>query len=151
MREHQFDRLAELVGRPAWVDDERFGTRQGWADHLEDEVRPTVEAWAAGLSRVEACDALGGAGIPAGPCFTPEEVVNDDHVAGRNMLVEMPRSDGVAEPVLIPGNPVKLSAVAEGPETRVPWVGEHTDDVLRAELGLADDALADLRAAGVIT
>ncbi len=151
VREHQFERLAELVGRPAWVDDDRFGTRQGWADHLEDEVRPAVEAWAAGLSRVEACDALGGAGIPAGPCFTPEEVVNDDHVAGRNMLVEMPRSDGVAEPVLIPGNPVKLSAVAEGPETRVPWVGEHTDDVLRAELGLADDALADLRAAGVIT
>ncbi len=41
--------------------------------------------------------------------------------------------------MLVPGNPVKLSKVAEGPETRVPWVGEHTDDVLRAELGLDDD------------
>ena len=30
----------------------------------------------------------------------------------------------------MPGNPVKLSKVAEGPETRVPWVGEHTDEVL---------------------
>ena len=46
------------------------------------------------------------------------------------MLVEMPRTDGVDEPVLVPGNPVKLSKVAEGPETRVPWVGEHTDAVL---------------------
>ena len=67
------------------------------------------------------------------------------------MLVEMPRTDGVDEPVLIPGNPVKLSEVAEGPETRVPWVGEHTDEVLGAELGLDADRLAALRADGVIT
>ena len=52
------------------------------------------------------------------------------------MLVEMPRTDGVDEPVLVPGNPVKLTNVAEGPETRVPWLGEHTDAVLAEELGL---------------
>ncbi len=66
------------------------------------------------------------------------------------MLVEMPRTDGVADPVLVPGNPVKLSKVSEGPETRVPWVGEHTAAVLRAELGLDDAELAELRARGVI-
>ena len=38
--------------------------------------------------------------------------------------------------MLIPGNPVKLSKMAEGPETRVPWVGEHTAAVLQEELGL---------------
>jgi len=67
------------------------------------------------------------------------------------MLVEMPRSDGVDEPVLIPGNPIKLSKVTEGPETRVPWVGEHTDAVLRTELGLDDATLAELRGSGIIT
>ena len=46
--------------------------------------------------------------------------------------------------MLIPGNPVKLSKVAEGPETRVPWLGEHTGDVLPAELGLDDAAVARL-------
>ena len=66
------------------------------------------------------------------------------------MLVEMPRDDGVDEPVLIPGNPVKMSKVAEGPETRVPWVGEHTADVLVDELGLSADELAALRTAGAI-
>ncbi len=40
--------------------------------------------------------------------------------------------------------------MAEGPETRVPWLGEHTDEVLAAELGLDADALAALRAEGVI-
>ena len=62
----------------------------------------------------------------------------------------MPRPSGDGDPVLIPGNPVKLSDVAEGPETRVPYVGEHTDEVLAAELGLDDDALAALRDEGVI-
>lgn len=35
-----------------------------------------------------------------------------------------------------PGNPVKLSKMAEGPWSRVPWCGEHTVELL-AELGLA--------------
>jgi crotonobetainyl-CoA:carnitine CoA-transferase CaiB-like acyl-CoA transferase len=41
--------------------------------------------------------------------------------------------------------------MADGPETRVPWVGEHTDEVLRKELGLSDGQLTDLRAAGAIS
>jgi crotonobetainyl-CoA:carnitine CoA-transferase CaiB-like acyl-CoA transferase len=36
-----------------------------------------------------------------------------------------------------------------GPETRVPWLGEHTDEVLAAELGLDDEQLAHLRDSGV--
>jgi crotonobetainyl-CoA:carnitine CoA-transferase CaiB-like acyl-CoA transferase len=66
------------------------------------------------------------------------------------MLVEVPRTDG-GDDVLVPGNPVKLSKVSEGPETRVPWVGEHTDAVLRSELGLDDAALAALRARHIVT
>src|SRR6266568_1491361 len=79
------------------------------------------------------------------------DVLADPHVEARNMLVELPRTDDVDDPVLIPGNPVKLSKMADGPETRVPWVGEHTDEVLHKELGLSDTELADLRAAGVIS
>jgi formyl-CoA transferase len=149
-REPQFATLAELVGQPGWPTDERFATRQGWIDHLDDVIRPAVEGWAADKTRLQACEALSAAGIAAGPCFTDDEIVADPHVATRNMLVELPRTDGVADPVLIPGNPVKLTGVAEGPETRIPWLGEHTDDVLRAELGLADAELTALRDAGVI-
>jgi formyl-CoA transferase len=66
------------------------------------------------------------------------------------MLVEIPRTDGVEQPALAGGNPVKLTKMAEGPETAPPTLGEHTDEVLRAELGLDDDAIAALRAAGTI-
>lgn len=149
-REQHFARLVEFVGHPEWLSDPRFATRQGWIDHLDDTLRPAIEGWAASLTKVEACQALAAAGIPAGPCFGAEDVVHDPHVAARDMLVEMPRSDGVEQPVLTPGNPVRLGKVSRGPETRVPWLGEHTDEVLRKELDLGDDELGTLRAEGVI-
>ena len=90
------------------------------------------------------------AGCPSRPCFSEPEVAADPHVAARRMLVAMPRTDGVERPVLTPGNPVKLLGVPEAEEARVPWLGEHTDAVLRDELGLGDDELAALRADGVL-
>lgn len=149
-REHQFERLAQLIGHPEWLDDPRFATRQGWREHLDDVIRPAVEEWASTKKKLDACHELSAAGVAAGPSNTPADVIADPHVAARNMLVEMPRTDGVEEPVLIPGNPVKLSKMADGPDTRVPWIGEHTDEVLRKELALGDADLAELRAAGVI-
>ncbi|HYI60401.1 MAG TPA: CaiB/BaiF CoA-transferase family protein [Acidimicrobiales bacterium] len=149
-REHQFARLVEAIGHPEWVDDERFATRQGWLDHLEGVLRPAIEGWAADKTSMEAARALGAVGVAAGPCLSDEQVVADPHVAARHMLVEVPRTDGVDQPVLVPGNPVKMAGVAEGPETRVPWLGEHTDAVLAQELGLDAAALGALRADGII-
>jgi crotonobetainyl-CoA:carnitine CoA-transferase CaiB-like acyl-CoA transferase len=150
-REHQFERLARLIGCPEWLDDPRLASREGWREHLDDIIRPAIEKWAADKPKLEACRILGEAGIAAGPCFSAPDVIGDPHVQARNMLVEHDRTDGVDEPVLVPGNPVKLSKMAEGPESRVPWVGEHTDALLRAELGLDDAELTRLRASGVIT
>ena len=116
---------------------------------MDDVLRPGVNAWAADKTNIEACRALADAGVAAGPCLTAPQVIEDPHVAARDMLVEIPRPDG-GEPVLTPGNPIKLSKMADGPEERMPWLGEHTDAVLADELGLDADALADLRAKGVI-
>jgi formyl-CoA transferase len=151
VREPQFAKVAELIGHPEWIDDPRFATRAGWGPNLETVIRPAIDAWASQRTKLQAAQELTAAGIAAGPSYHAPDVIADPHVAARNMLVEMPRTDGVADPVLIPGNPVKLSKVAEGPETRVPWVGEHTEAVLGAELGLDAAAISDLRSRGVIT
>jgi crotonobetainyl-CoA:carnitine CoA-transferase CaiB-like acyl-CoA transferase len=148
-REPDFARLAELVGRHDWLNDERFATRAGWREHI-DEIRAAVEVWARDFTNIEACERLAAAGIAAGPSLTAAQVIDDPHIAARHMLVEMERSDGVAEPIIVPGNPIKMSETADGPETRVPWLGEHTDTVLAAELGLTTTDLANLRTAGVI-
>jgi formyl-CoA transferase len=150
-REHQFARLAEIVGCPEWLDDPRLAERSGWVEHLDDLIRPTLERWASTRTKVEVCDALARAGIAAGPSNAAADVVADPPLRSRDMLVEVPRTDGIDEPVLVPGNPVKLSKMAEGPEERVPWVGEHTAEVLGTELGLDDQRLAALRAEGTIT
>jgi crotonobetainyl-CoA:carnitine CoA-transferase CaiB-like acyl-CoA transferase len=150
-RPQQFVRLVELIGHPEWATDARFATRQGWVDHLEDLLRPAVEDWASGMTKVEVCHAMGAAGLAAGPCLADEEVVADPHVAARGMLVEIPRTDGVAQPVLTPGNPVKMSAVAAQPAgRRPPWLGEHTTGVLAAELGMSSSQIQTLREAGVV-
>jgi crotonobetainyl-CoA:carnitine CoA-transferase CaiB-like acyl-CoA transferase len=150
VREPQFAKLAELIGKPEWNSDPRFETRAGWGPNLETVIRPAIEAWSSQRTKLEAATELMAAGIVAGPSNHAADVIADPHVARRHMLVEMERSDGVADPVLIPGNPVKLSKMTEGPETRVPWLGEHTDEVLAAELGLDAERLAALREAGVV-
>lgn len=151
VREHQFCNLADVIGRPEWKDDPRFATRAGWGPYLESVIRPAVDAWASTRTKLRAAQELTEAGIVAGPSNHASDVIADPHVAARHMLVEMTRTDGVDEPVLVPGNPVKLSNMTEGPETRVPWVGEHTSELLAAELGLGDADLAGLRERGVIT
>jgi crotonobetainyl-CoA:carnitine CoA-transferase CaiB-like acyl-CoA transferase len=148
-RESDFAKLAVLVGCAHWLDDPRLATPAGWRKHIE-VIRAGVNAWAAPLTNVEACSALAAAGVAAGPCLSAQQVIDDPHVAARSMLVEVPRFDGVEGPVIVPSNPIKMSAVAHGPESRVPWLGEHTDLVLREELGIDDIDLAALRDAGVI-
>lgn len=70
-REHEFARLAELIGQPGWTTDERFATRAGWRLHMDSVIRPAINAWAVGKTNVEACQVLGSAGIASGPCSTP--------------------------------------------------------------------------------
>lgn len=149
VREHHFATLCTEIGRPELVDDDRLATRAGWQDHMADLLRPAIEAWATKLTVAEAVGVLSGAGMACGPSLTPAQVVADEHLAVRNMLVETLPGDAEA-PVLVPGNPVKLSEVPEGDEPPVPWLGEHTDEVLAAELGLDDAELAGLHDRGVI-
>lgn len=150
LRPHQWPDLANAIEKPEWVGDPRFATAQGWLDHLESDIRPAIEAWAATKTKHEASTLLNAAGLVAGPSATDAEVVVDPHLAQRHMLVAHPRTDGVEQPVLLPGLPIKFADVSEGPETRVPWLGEHTNHVLAQELGLDDAALASLRDQGVI-
>ncbi|WP_436776521.1 CaiB/BaiF CoA transferase family protein [Yinghuangia sp. YIM S09857] len=149
-RPHMFVALANLVGHPEWVDDPRLAGPQDWFNQLEGVIRPGIEAWAADKTRLEACAALSAVGVASGPVFNAGDVIEDEHVRNRNMVVAMERTDGVPEPILSPGNPVKLSKLAEAAATRVPWLGEHTDEILRDELGLNAGEIARLRASGAL-
>ncbi|MFI5318562.1 MAG: CaiB/BaiF CoA transferase family protein [Myxococcota bacterium] len=149
LREHMFEKLCKLLGREAWLADPRFATRVGWAQHTESEIRPALEAWAADKTKLEAARALAELGITAGPSNVAEDIAADPHGALRDMLIEVPRSDGEA-PYLVSGNPVKMSRLAEGPVSPAPRLGQHTEAVLREVLGADEAELARLRAEGAI-
>jgi crotonobetainyl-CoA:carnitine CoA-transferase CaiB-like acyl-CoA transferase len=146
IREHQLARLAALVGCPDWVHDPRLADRAEWSERIDDIFRPVIEGWAATRSRMQAVAELAQAGIPAGPCFTMDDLADDEHVRDHHMLVEIP--SGGDSPVLMPGNPIKMSRLAEGPLRRYPGPGEHTAQVLSELLGVDAGEIERLRARG---
>ena len=148
-REHQFERLAAAVGHPEWPRDPRFATREGWAQHTDAVIRPALEDWARAKTKLEASRELCAQGIVAGPSNTAADLRADPHVAARDMLIEVPRPDG-GRPLLVVGNPIKLSRMAEGPVRRFPELGGQTEARLREDLGLGDDEIAQLRRSGAI-
>ena len=148
-REHQFEKLAEIIGHPEWLRDERFATRQGWAEHSESVIRPAVEAWAADKTKLEAATILAEAGVVAAPSYEGADLAADPHVAQHDMLVEVP-VEGRGRPVVVHGNPIKFSESPEGPTTKWPLVGEHTSELLREDAGLSEADLEALRGEGVI-
>ena len=112
-------------------------------------IRPAVEAWAADKTKLEACTILAEAGVVAGPSYEAQDLVADPHVKSHDMLVEVP-VEGRDEPVRVHGNPIKFSDSPEGPTTKWPLIGEHTEEILHADLGLSDADLEALRADEII-
>jgi crotonobetainyl-CoA:carnitine CoA-transferase CaiB-like acyl-CoA transferase len=148
-REHQFERFAAAVGHTEWLGDPRFATREGWSQHLDDVVRPAVEAWARKRTKLDASRVLAEQGIVAGPSNDADDLRRDPHVRAHGMVIEVPRPDG-GPPLHVAGNPIKLSASAEPRAQRWPRLGEHTDEILARDLDLSAAERAALRAAGVI-
>jgi crotonobetainyl-CoA:carnitine CoA-transferase CaiB-like acyl-CoA transferase len=148
-REHQFEGFAEAVGHPEWKTDPRFANREGWRDHLDDVIRPAVEAWAGSRTKLEASRDLAERGVVAGPSNDAADLRADPHVREHGMVLEVERPDG-GPPIHVAGNPIKLSASPDPPAARWPRLGEHTDEVLSHDLGLDAAARAALRAEGVI-
>jgi len=148
-REHQFERLANTIGHPEWLEDERFATREGWRDHAEGVVRPAVNAWAADKTKLEACQILADAGIVAGPSYEATDLLEDEHIQSHDMILRIPRPDGEGE-VHVSGNPIKLSRSKVKPVERWPTLGRDTDAILQTDLALGDADLEALRREGVI-
>ena len=90
---------------------------------------------------------LGEAGVPCGACQDTGEVLEDPHLAARDMIVELdyPAREGTYRTV---GCPVKLS---DSPieVTRPPTLGEHTADLLAELCDIAPDEMTRLREQGV--
>jgi len=143
----QWERFCHAVGRADLAAHPHFATNALRAEHVEElrEIlapitgRKSVATW---VSEMEAI------GVPCGPVNTVDRVVQDPQVKAREMLVEV--QDAAVGPIPVAGLPIKLSVTPGKVGGRAPCLGEHTEAVLAEWLSLPADAIARLRADGVI-
>jgi formyl-CoA transferase len=144
--EGMFRDLAGAIDRPDLVEDPRFADPRARARH-GDELYAIVAEWTSQRDKHEAMRILGEAGVPASAVLDTQDLFKDPHLLARGFVHQVDHGALGDKPLL--GWPARMSA-SEVPICRAPELGEHTDEVLKAELGVDDEGLARLRQAGVI-
>jgi len=142
-----FERFCKAFGIEHLLQDERFATnaarvknRKVVTESLEPVLRAHSTAW--WVEQLEA-QSIGG-----GPINTLRDVFEDPQIKAREVVRTMHHASGKDVPVI--ANPVRLSATPPDYRVAPPMLGEHTEEILRGELGLTDGRLSALRKAGVI-
>ena len=91
---------------------------------------------------------LSEAGVPCGSVRDLHEVFTDPQLTARDMISVVEHA--AIGPVRLLGVPVKLSDTPASVRTAPPTLGQHTNAVLCGDLGMTGQAVAELRARGVI-
>ncbi len=143
----QFAKCAAVLGHPEWAADPRFANNRARVanrDLLESGIavalaEDTADAWLAKLKAV---------GVPCGRINSVAEAFAEPQAAARAMIetVDHPAIGALK----LVGMPYKFSDTPAAVRLPPPLLGEHTDEILAAELGLDAAAIAALRAGGVI-
>ncbi|HVK79042.1 MAG TPA: CoA transferase, partial [Verrucomicrobiae bacterium] len=109
-------------------------------------VQPILERWFSTYTKAE-LETLVSDRVPLSAIKTIAEVVEDPHIAARNMIVNVPVG---AQLVRMFGMPVKLSGFPEADPARAPSPGEHNALVYAEFAGLTPADVAKLQATGAI-
>jgi crotonobetainyl-CoA:carnitine CoA-transferase CaiB-like acyl-CoA transferase len=118
----------------------RVGNRQLVTDTLAETMRTQTTGW--WIERLEALQ------IGCGPINTLDQVFSDPQVVARGNVIEMEHVSGT--PMKLIANPVRLSETPADYRLAPPALGQHTNDVLGAWLGLDEAALNGLRTKNII-
>jgi crotonobetainyl-CoA:carnitine CoA-transferase CaiB-like acyl-CoA transferase len=142
----QWVALTKALGRPEWLDDERFKTPALRQKNVEARLALTQEALRGGSSEYW-LDRLTEAGVPCAPVLTRFQVIKAPQVEALGAVVETDhphagRLRQMRNAARFEGTPAAIRRVA-------PALGEHTDEIL-ADAGCTAAEIAGLRADGVI-
>ncbi len=141
-----FARLCRCLGLADAAVDPAFATDAGRSAN-RDALNAQIEARTRTDTSATWMERLNAAEVPAGPIYRMDQVFDDPQVRhlGMAQAVEHPELGRIE----IVGQAIKLSRTPARLETASPEAGEHNDAILR-ELGYGDDAIASMRAEGVI-
>jgi len=146
MDEAMWRQFCDAAKHPEWADDSRFTTV---ADRLknQDELDGLVEEWTKGSTSKEIMDCLQAAGVAAGTVQGGQGLTKDRQLAHRGFYTaidypEIGRFSHSGWPARMSRTPYTVS--------RAPMLGEHNEKVLVELLGLSEDEMGDLFAAGAV-
>jgi len=142
-----FKRWADLMGESHWLDDPRFKDDISRGDNGE-LISARLASWCAERTTEEVLTEMEAARLPAGPVLSPQQVLDDPHVAAKG-LFQATAYPGLDKPAPLMKTPVELSATPGEIRHRAPTLGEHTTQIMQ-ELGYSADEIETLRAQRII-
>lgn len=143
-----FRRLAEAMGKPELLEDERFKTHVARGKNVE-ATDAIVNSWTRERTEEEILDILAKNGVPAASIYNAADIAKDPHYYARDMIVTV--EDPEMGELKIPGVIPKLSLTPG----QIKWtgpskVGLHNKEVYSGILGMSEAEVEDLKTRGII-
>ena len=143
----QFRKFCEVAGIAGLADDPRYATNKARVANRA-ELIPQLRQATVFKTTAQWVELLEQAGVPCGPINDLQQVFADPQVLARGLRLDLPNSLGSDTPQV--ASPLRLSATPVAYRSAPPLLGEHTDALLQRLLGVSEEAIAELRTAGVI-
>jgi crotonobetainyl-CoA:carnitine CoA-transferase CaiB-like acyl-CoA transferase len=145
--DRQFRSCVVCLGNPSLADDERFASNENRVRNRVDLVELLSDGFASQdtnywLGRLAAC------GVPAGPINSIEDVFSEPYADERPLTRTLQHTRAGAIPTV--ANPVRFSGTPVTYRNAPPLLGEHTVEILSGQLGMDEDEIESLAAAGAI-
>lgn len=142
-----FNKFCEVAGCQPLAQDARFATNARRVEN-RDQLNPLLNDIFRKRSTREWVEALEAAGVPNGPINNIKQVFEEPQVIARGMKIELQHPTAGKVPLV--ANPMRFSATPLKHEAPPPTLGQHTDEILREVLGMDAEAIARLRAGGIV-
>lgn len=143
-------RFCKVIGKEELIDHPKYKTNKDRVENY-DELKKILTEWTKSLSVAEIIKILREAGVPCGPVNTVKDVVEDQNINYRGMIVEVEQPK--IGKVRVAGNPLIFSFLnlkKKYTPSPAPLLGEHTKEVLRSLLGYDEKKINELTEKGVI-
>jgi formyl-CoA transferase len=142
-----WEAICDLIGRPEWKTDPDYAKPAARLPRLR-HIFETIEQWTMTKTKFEVMDICNARDIPVGPILSMKEIAEEPSLRKTGTVVEVDHPVRGTYPTV--GNPIKMSdSITQ--VRRAPLLGEHTDEILRKELGFNDNEITEIKASGAIT
>jgi formyl-CoA transferase len=142
-----FRRLAVAMGTPLLAEDERFATHEQRGRNME-LLDGIIAEWSSTFNADDLLEHLRTQGVPTGRIFRARDMFSDPHFAAREAIVRLVHPE-LGEFAMQNAFP-RLSETPGSVRHVGPTLGEHNKEIYQGLLGIDDDTLSSLVAAGVI-